>query len=137
MHFPAGLPLSTDPSAEATMLAYVNEQRTQRGLAPLRLDPSLTAVARAQSADMFRQSYFSHDAPNGATPFDRMHAAGIRYTMAGENIAYAPTVSIADTGLMNSPEHRANILRPEFTRIGVGVVSGGLFQEMFTQDFAD
>lgn len=137
LHFPPDLHLSTDDAAERTMLAYLNAQRGQRGLPPLRLDPTLVAVARAHSADMFRRSYFSHDSPDGASPFDRMHAAGIRYSIAGENIAYAPNVTIADTGLMNSPEHRDNILRPQFTRVGIGIVSGGLFEEMFTQDFAD
>jgi uncharacterized protein YkwD len=136
MHFPPNLQLTTDTEAERTMLAYVNQQRTQRGLAALRLDPALVAVAREHRTDMFQRSYFSHDTPSGRTPFDRMHAAGITYTAAGENIAYAPNVTIADTGLMNSPEHRANILRPEFTRVGVGIVSGGLFEEMYTQDFA-
>jgi uncharacterized protein YkwD len=150
LHFPPDLRLTTDAPAEQTMVAYVNAQRTQRGLAAyvnaqrtqrglaaLRSDPTLTAVARAHSTDMFRRSYFSHNTPDGLTPFDRMHAAGITYTSAGENIAYAPNVNIADTGLMNSPEHRANILNPLFTRLGVGIVSGGLFEEMFTQDFAD
>jgi uncharacterized protein YkwD len=137
LHFPAGLPLAVDRAAEQTMFAFVNQQRQQRGLPPLRLDAALAAVAGEHSADMFRQSYFGHDSPRGLTPFDRMRAAGIRYTVAGENVAYAPNVTIADTGLMNSPEHRANILRREFTRVGIGVVSGGLFEEMFTQDFAD
>jgi uncharacterized protein YkwD len=137
LHFPPDLRLTTDAPAEQTMVAYVNAQRTQRGLAALRSDPTLTAVARAHSTDMFRRSYFSHNTPDGLTPFDRMHAAGITYTSAGENIAYAPNVNIADTGLMNSPEHRANILNPLFTRLGVGIVSGGLFEEMFTQDFAN
>lgn len=137
LHFPPNLHLTDDVHAEQTMFAYVNTQRVQHGLAPLRLDPTLSAVARAHSVDMFQRSYFSHNTPGGRTPFDRMHAAGVTYTLAGENIAYAPTVTIADTGLMNSPEHRANILRPGFTRIGIGVVSGGLFEEMFTQDFAN
>lgn len=137
LHFPPNLRLATDVSAEQTMFAYVNTQRTQRGLLALQRDPTLTAVARAHSTDMFQRSYFSHDNPDGRTPFDRMHAAGITYTSAGENIAYAPDVAIADTGLMNSPEHRANILNPQFTRIGVGVISGGLFEAMYTQDFAN
>jgi uncharacterized protein YkwD len=136
LHFPPNLRLTTDGPAEQTMFAYVNTQRTQRGLLALRLDPTLTSVARTHSTDMFQRSYFSHNTPDGRTPFDRMQAAGITYTSAGENIAYAPNVNIADTGLMNSPEHRANILNPQFTRIGVGIVSGGLFEEMFTQDFA-
>jgi uncharacterized protein YkwD len=137
LHFPANLHLTTDAAAEQTMLDYVNQQRTQRGLAALRLDPTLTAIARTHNADMFQRSYFSHNTPDGHTPFDRMQAAGITYTSAGENIAYAPNVTIADTGLMNSPEHRANILRPQFSRVGIGILSGGLFEEMYTQDFAN
>ncbi|HEV7214836.1 MAG TPA: CvpA family protein [Chloroflexota bacterium] len=137
LHFPADLHLKSDTPAEQTMLAYLNQQRSQYGLPSLRYDPTLTAVARAHSTDMFQRSYFGHDTPDGRTPFDRMHAAGVTYTSAGENIAYAPNVSIADTGLMNSPEHRANILRPQFRRVGIGIVGGGLFEEMFTQDFAD
>ena len=136
LHFPAALHRTVDASAEQTMLAYLNQQRSQQGLPALQLDPTLTAVARAHSADMFQRSYFGHNTPGGRTPFDRMHAAGVTYTSAGENIAYAPNVAIADTGLMNSPEHRANILRPQFRRVGIGIVSGGLFEEMFTQDFA-
>ncbi len=136
LHFPPGLSLATDQQAEQTMLDFVNQQRRQRGLPVLRWDPALTSVARAHSTDMFRQGYFSHTSPQGGSPFDRMQAASIKYTAAGENIAYAPNVTIADTGLMNSPEHRANILRPEFSRVGIGVISGGLFEEMFTQDFA-
>lgn len=137
LHFPADLHLTTDTRAEQTMLAYVNQQRTQYGLSALRIDPKLTAVARAHSVDMFQRSYFGHNTPGGRTPFDRMRATGITYASAGENIAYAPNVAIADNGLMHSPEHRANILQPQFRRVGIGIVSGGMFEEMFTQDFAD
>ena len=137
LHFPADLHLTDDTRAERTMLAFLNQQRSQQGLPVLHLDPTLTAVARAHSVDMFQRSYFGHNTPGGRTPFGRMRAAGVTYTSAGENIAYAPNVAIADTGLMNSPEHRANILRPQFRRVGIGIISGGLFEEMFTQDFAD
>ena len=61
----------------------------------------------------------------------------IKFISAGENLAYAPTVEIAHQGLMNSPGHRENILRPSFGRVGIGVIDGGVYGKMFTQDFAD
>jgi uncharacterized protein YkwD len=65
-----------------------------------------------------------------------MRSQGVHYRYAGENLAGAPTVERAHTGLMNSQGHRANILNPNYTRIGVGVIDGGRYGKMFTQHFA-
>jgi len=137
LHFLPGLQPRNDTVAEARMLSYVNEQRTQRQLPALIAEDRLSLVARQHSQDMFARSYFGHTSPDGVTPFDRLRVAGYRYRVAGENIAYAPNVDLADTGMMNSPEHRANILGPDFHHVGIGVVSGGIFEEMFTQEFSD
>lgn len=139
MSFPSAdqMDLKEDPRAEAEMLELVNQERSSRGLKILVVDPTIVPVARAQSFDMFRRSYFSHINPDGKTPFERMSAGKVEYMLAGENLAYAPTVEIAHKGLMNSPGHRENILRPEFGRIGIGVVDGGIYGKMFTQNFAD
>jgi len=99
------------------------------------VDARLTQVARQHSEEMLRMGYFAHDSPALGSPFDRMARAGIRYKLAGENLALAPSVERAHVGLMNSPEHRDNILRPEFRKIGIGAVNGGLAGQMFTQDF--
>ncbi len=123
------------PELEAQMLALVNEERTKAGLSPLVADPELTPVARAHSSDMFARGYFSHYTPEGQDPFARMRAANITFRTAGENLALAPTLSIAHTGLMNSPGHRANILRPQFGRVGIGVMDGGLRGLMISQEF--
>jgi uncharacterized protein YkwD/uncharacterized membrane protein required for colicin V production len=136
LRIPPGVPVQPDLGAEQAMFTYVNRERQIVGAPALQLDAELSAVARMHSLDMFNHGYFSHNTPDGRTPFNRMHDAGIQYSAAGENIAYAPDVALADAGLMNSPEHKANILDPRFTRIGIGVVNGGLFEEMFTQDFA-
>lgn len=129
--------ITPDPAAEQQMLSLVNAERTQRGLVPLVVDAKLTEVARQHSTEMLQQHYFAHDSPELGSPFDRMAQAGIRYRLAGENLALAPNVERAHSGLMNSPEHRDNILRPEFRKIGIGAVSGGLSGIMFTQDFTD
>ena len=120
---------------ESQMLALVNQERTKRGLKPLRADPALQAVARDHSRDMFTRGYFSHVTPEGKSPFDRMKDAGVNYETAGENLALTQTLSLAHTGLMNSPGHRANILRPQFGRVGIAVLDGGAYGLMITQDF--
>ena len=123
------------PDLEAQMLELVNQERQAAGLAPLQADPELTEVARKHSADMFARGYFAHDTPDGLSPFDRMRQANVRFLTAGENLALAPTLRIAHTGLMNSPGHRANILRREFGRVGIGVMDGGMRGLMVSQEF--
>ncbi|ACO47730.1 CvpA family protein [Deinococcus deserti] len=123
------------PLFEAQMLDLMNAARAEAGLRPLRPDPEMRAVARRHSADMFARGYFAHTTPEGASPFDRMRRARVRYFMAGENLALAPTVQIAHTNLMNSPGHRANILHPGFGRVGIGILDGGFRGLMVTQKF--
>ncbi|WP_157448857.1 CvpA family protein [Deinococcus peraridilitoris] len=123
------------PELEAQMLTLLNRERAAHGLAPLQSDPGLTEVARRHSADMFERGYFAHVTPEGKTPFDRLSEAGVFYLSAGENLALAPTLPLAHTGLMNSPGHRANILRPQFGRVGIGILDGGSRGLMVTQKF--
>jgi uncharacterized protein YkwD len=123
------------PDLEKQMLDLVNQERVANGLNPLAPDPELTEVARRHSADMFARGYFAHDTPENLSPFDRMHAANVRFTTAGENLALAPTIPVAHSGLMNSPGHRANILRPQFGRLGIGVMDGGMRGLMISQEF--
>ena len=123
------------PDLEAQMLALVNQERIQRGLRPLQPDPEMTAVARAHSRDMFARGYFAHFTPEGRSPFDRMNAAHVQYQTAGENLALAHSLSIAHNGLMNSPGHRANILNPAFGRLGIGILDGGFYGLMVSQEF--
>jgi uncharacterized protein YkwD len=84
---------------------------------------------------MFARSYFSHVSPDREDPFDRMREAKVRYLTAGENLALARTLPAAHRGLMESPGHRANILRPQFGRVGIGVLDGGVHGLMVTQNF--
>jgi uncharacterized protein YkwD len=84
---------------------------------------------------MFARGYFSHHTPDGKDPFDRMREGEVRFRTAGENLALAPTLQIAHNGLMDSPGHRANILRPQFGRLGIGILDGGRYGLMVTQKF--
>lgn len=121
---------------EAEIADLVNQERLQRGLNALTWDPALVPVARGHSREMLELGYFSHHSPNTGTLGDRLRAAGVSYSQAGENLAYAPSVSVAHRGLMQSDGHRANILEPSFQRIGVGVITGSDGTLMVTQVFA-
>jgi Uncharacterized protein with SCP/PR1 domains len=123
------------PDLETQMLEIVNAERVAHGLAPLAPDPEMTEVARKHSADMFTRGYFSHYTPEGKDPFDRMRENNVGFRTAGENLALAPTLQIAHEGLMNSPGHRENILRPQFGRLGIGILDGGRYGLMITQNF--
>jgi uncharacterized protein YkwD len=123
------------PDLEAGMLVLVNEERTKRGLPPVKADPALSKVARAHSVDMFARGYFSHYTPERKDPFDRMRSAGVKFLTAGENLALGRTLRICHEGLMNSPGHRANILNPSFGRLGIGIMDGGIYGLMVSQEF--
>jgi uncharacterized protein YkwD len=131
--------LKIDAPDEQKMVDLVNTERAKVGAGKLTIDATLTTVARAHSKDMFLRRYFSHitlASPAGG-PGDRLEKAGVDFTLAGENIAYAPDLNSAHIGLMNSPGHRANILNPSFRRVGIGIISTDVWGMMVTQDFAN
>jgi uncharacterized protein YkwD len=126
-----------DKAAEEEMLRLVNAEREKQGLKALVMDDKLREVARAHSKDMFAKGYFAHVNKEGKDPFERMKDAGIKFNVAGENLALAPNVNLAHEGLMNSPGHRANILTAEFGKVGIGCIDGGKYGKMFSQEFTD
>ncbi len=128
---------SFDSVSERYMFSLVNKERLSRGLKEIIFDDDLSRVGRKHCKDMFERGYFSHYTPEGFSPFDRMEEAGIIYDFAGENLALSPNTDIAMQGLMNSPGHKANILSVNFGRVGIGVVDGGIYGEMFCQEFTN
>jgi uncharacterized protein YkwD len=129
--------ISIDKNGQTAMLQLVNNERTSRGIAALSSSDALTAVGTAHCEDMFDNGYFSHYSPNGLSPFDRMAEDNITFNFAGENLALAPSVDLAMKGLMQSPGHKENILSKDFHKIGISVVDGGIYGEMFCQEFTD
>ena len=108
----------------------MNEARRSAGLAALEWDASLVGVAYARAQNLVENGYFDHYAPDGESAFSELAARGIRYRLAGENLArnnYIETKSVvaAFDGLMNSPGHRANILEERFSSVGVACVREG------------
>lgn len=123
-------------NVENEVVALVNNERAKRRLQGLEIDWELARVARVKSCDMAKKGYFSHQSPTYGSPFDMMRNFGIKYRGAGENIASGQT-SPAEVmqSWMNSEGHRANILKPDFTHIGVGYCAGGEYGHMWTQQF--
>ena len=119
------------------MVRLVNVERKSRGFSELSVDPLLLVLARKYGANMFQKGYFSHYTPEGKSPFDRMNEDRITYLHAGENLALAPGTEIAHQGLMNSAGHRANILSPNYKKVGIGVMDGGVYGKMYVQEFTD
>ena len=129
--------LTIDTEREQKMFQLVNQERAKIGIKPLVWDEKRAQVGRAHSKDMFARGYFSHYSPEGKDVGDRLESAGINYTIAGENLALAPDVNLAHTGLMNSPGHKRNILDPAFNKVGIGVIDGEIYGKMFTQVFTN
>ncbi|WP_238457821.1 CAP domain-containing protein [Desulforamulus ferrireducens] len=131
-------PTTTQPnnvsvSDEQAMIDLINQERKAAGLQPLSYDEALTEQARLKAQDMISNNYFGHTSPTYGTPFEQMKSAGISYRYAGENLAGAPDVNTAHQNLMNSPTHKANILKEEYTKVGVGVINGGPYGKMYVQ----
>jgi hypothetical protein len=124
-----------EPASEQEIVRLVNAERTKAGLDPLTVDSRLTDIARQHSQLMLSRKTLSHQLSGEGDVRQRVISSGVRFDMSGENVAYDRDAASAHRSLMNSPPHRANILRPEFTTIGVGVVRIG-DSIYVTQDFA-
>ncbi len=129
--------LIIDQASETKMFKLVNVERTTRGIKPLTLNNGLILVARNYGKFMWQNHYFGHFDKDGQDVGDRLQTAGISYMIAGENLALAPTIEIAHTGLMNSPGHKANILEASFKKVGIGVIDNGYYGKIFVQVFTD
>jgi uncharacterized protein YkwD len=132
-------PLELTMAVESQGIDLVNADRAASGLAPLQFDPSLATIARWRSEDMAARNYFSHDI-GGYQVFQVLRDWGIAYRVAGENLAYNyygqdAAAAQAERALMESPGHRANILRPDFTHVGIGVAVAADGRHLFTQLF--
>ncbi|AXH99239.1 hypothetical protein DV702_05490 [Sporosarcina sp. PTS2304] len=125
---------SLDVSAvEQAVLEFTNAERVKANLQPLQMNPGLQITARQKSVDMASNNYFSHMSPTYGSAYDQMERHGISYRRAAENIAVGQTsAKEVVVAWMNSAGHRANILTPGFTQIGIGYDPNGHY---WTQQF--
>jgi uncharacterized protein YkwD len=110
-----------DPESQK-VVELTNQQRASQGLAPLTVNELLVTAAAGHSTDMATNNFMSHTGSDGSNPGQRITRAGYSWRTYGENVAagYSTAQSVMD-GWMNSSGHRANILNPAFTEIGVAV----------------
>lgn len=121
---------------ENEVIRLTNIERSKAGLPALKANWELSRVARYKSQDMVNKNYFSHQSPTYGSPFQMMESFGIRFTAAGENIAYGQrNPEEVVRAWMNSPGHRANILSSSYTEIGVGVAKKSNGTLYWTQMF--
>jgi uncharacterized protein YkwD len=114
-----------DPLDARHIVRLTNESRRQVGLPPVTIDDKLMAAARAKLFDMLKRDYFAHRTPDGRQPWAFMQAAGYRFQVAAENLAKGYDDEPAlQRAWMKSRGHRANILNPLFTEIGVADANG-------------
>lgn len=115
----------TEPTVNSDFINEViqltNQFRQDNGLTPLGFDPLLATAAQTHSQNMALQDFFSHTGADGSNIGDRVDATGYNFFTAGENIAagYLTPQAVVD-GWIDSPGHRANLLNPDFSEIGVG-----------------
>jgi len=120
-------------AVEKAVFDLTNVERQKAGLPAFQMDSKLAESARAKSADMATKNYFSHTSPTYGSPFDQMKSLGIAYKSAAENIAMGQrsATEVMDAW-MKSPGHKANIMNPSFTHIGVGLSDSDFY---WTQQF--
>ena len=107
------------------LVDLANQDRIGNQVATLTVNPLLEQAAQAKANDMASKGYFSHNSPDGKTPWYWFSQAGYKYASAGENLAINFTDSgEVNTAWMNSPGHRANILNGKFTEIGIATAEG-------------
>jgi len=130
---------ASSSTSEVRLVTMINHVRAAHVLPPLRLDPTLERAARYHSADMLQHGYFAHG------PFAaRLRSFGVRGKLVGENLAWGAGRGGQSGSILrlwlHSPEHRHNLLRPGFRRIGLGMpvgpFAGYRYTRMITADFA-
>ncbi len=114
----------------------VNKERAKAGVSPLTIDTGLESAALVRTKEI--QTSFSHTRPNGSSFATAIKEAGVIYRRSGENIAWGQrTPEAVVNAWMNSDGHRANILNPNFGRIGVGYLTNASGTPYWVQLFAD
>lgn len=126
------LGLATDITVEK-LYSLTNEERAKISLPPLQMNTALSDAAAKKASHMFQKDYWSHFSPDGTSPWDFIKQSGYQYEFAGENLAknFLFSKNVVDAW-MNSPTHRENIVRKEYSEVGYAVVNGMLNGEETT-----
>lgn len=113
------------PRDAARLQGLINAQRAKAGLRPVALSPDLSEVSRKHACDNAARQATGHKGSDGATLADRLRRKGIAFRQAAENTGLGFTSPEAAMAFwMASADHRANILSPRMTQIGIGQADG-------------
>src|SRR5258708_7874430 len=126
--------------SERQLFELLNRERAESNLPELKWDEALFKAARQHALLMLDLNIMEHQLPGEPGLEERLTAAGARFTYIAENIAIGKDSSTIHSGWMHSPGHRANILSPRVTAVGIAVVRGtaGLFAAAdFAQSFGN
>jgi uncharacterized protein YkwD len=122
--FTASASAYNSPLTTNKVLSLINQDRRDHGLNSLELSPTLNLAASAKAYDMLAQNYFSHIGPDGSKPWRWFKNLGYNYIYAGENLAAGYTnAEELENSLMLSEKHRANILFPYYSEMGIAIVN--------------
>lgn len=127
--------LKGNPDEILQMLDLINQERTSRGLVPVVFSNELTYMAELHSQDMIDRNFFSHENPDGENIDTRRKDLNIQ-TFVGENISKNISVSNSHQSLMQSPPHKANILNPDWNRLGLGILKSSNGSYLISQEFS-
>lgn len=127
--------LKGNPDEILQMLDLINQERTSRGLVPVVFSNELTYMGELHSQDMIDRNFFSHENPDGENIDTRRKDLNIQ-TFVGENISKNISVSNSHQSLMQSPPHKANILNPDWNRLGLGILKSSNGSYLISQEFS-
>ena len=122
------IPIPTPSPATSnvlTMLGYINLSRSERGLSILTLDSTLSYLAQLRAEDLSTEYNFGHRTPSYGYLDDMLPGTGVNCCQIGENLARTTSLQRAHEGFMRSPGHSENILKDNFTSVGIGIVEKG------------
>ncbi len=115
----------------------VNARRIEHGLRPLHLGPAVNLTAQKHSRDQARMGLMTHTGSDGSDCGERLSRQGYRWSAWGENVAMGyPTARSVVRAWMYSAGHRANILKPRFRHVGVGLARSADGTPYWTLDLA-
>lgn len=107
------------------VVALMNDERAAQGLGPLKLDARLSRAAEDRMRDMEEGGWWSHESPEGRSPFVWLAVRAYDYEFAGENLAAGfETANVLVTSWMESRGHRENILNANYDECGIAIIDG-------------
>jgi uncharacterized protein YkwD len=131
-----GAAQSTPTGSEKTLFEAANRERASQHLKALQWDPALAAAARQHASRMARHNELSHQFPDEPSLQERVRGAGVHYSAIAENVGEGPSAESIHSQWMHSPAHRANLLDPDLSAIGIAAVPGQGDMLFAVEDFS-